>query len=108
MDDNCGEWVESMGVARNNWGEPERAPHLSYCCENTHIYIYIYIIILKLYMRAVRPWSNLVPRRAPLNAQRANVGPASNGSKVNNIALKTATLVLLFSWRSYLSTEKLV
>ena len=39
----------------------------------------------------------LVPRRAPLNAQRANVGPASNDSKVNNIALKTATLVLRFS-----------
>ena len=29
--------------------------------------------------------------------QRANVCPASNDSKVNNIALKTATLVLRFS-----------
>ena len=61
-----------------------------------------------IYMRAVRPWSNLVPRRAPLNAQRANVGPASNDSKVNNIALKTATLVLHFSWGSSLSTEQLL
>ena len=53
-------------------------------------YIYIYVPF-------VRPASNLVPRRAPLNAQRANVGPASNDSKVNNIALKTATLVSRFS-----------
>ena len=45
----------------------------------------------------VRPASNLVPRWAPLNAQRANVGPASNDSKVDNIALKTATLVSRFS-----------
>ena len=52
----------------------------------------IYIIIL-LYMSVTL----LVPRRAPLNAQRVNVGPASNDSKVNNIALKTATLVLRFS-----------
>ena len=50
------------------------------------IYIYIYMSV-----------TLLVPRRAPLNAQRANVGPASNDSKVNNIALKTATLVLRFS-----------
>ena len=65
-----------------------------------------------IYIRAVRPSlrpaSNLVPRRAPLNAQRANVGSASNDSKVNNIALKTATLVLRFSWRSSLPTEQLV
>ena len=49
-------------------------------------------------------------REGPLliNAQRANVGPASNDSKVNNIALKTATLVLRFSWRSSLSTEQLL
>ena len=53
--------------------------------------------LINIYMRAVRQWSNLVPRRVPLNAQRANVGPASNDSKVNNIALKTATLVLCFS-----------
>ena len=56
-------------------------------------------------------WSNLVPPRAPLNAQRANVGPASNDSKVNNITVKTATLVLCFiatdrlfqrsSWSNY-------
>ena len=50
-----------------------------------------------IYVPFVRPASNLVPRRPPLNAQRANVGPASNDSKVNNIALKTATLVLRFS-----------
>ena len=37
------------------------------------------------------------PAKDLLNAQRANVGPASNDSKVNNIALKTATLVLRFS-----------
>ena len=41
----------------------------------------------------VHPNSYSLPRRAPLNAQRANVGPASNDSKVNNIALKTAILV---------------
>ena len=83
----------------SNWGEPERAPHLPYCCAKS-----------SLYLRAVRPfdrpWSNLVPQRAPLNAQRANVGPASNDSKVNNIALKTVTLVLRFSLRSSHSTEK--
>ena len=50
-----------------------------------------------IYVPFLRPASNLVLRRAPLNAQRANVGPASNNSKVNNIALKTATLVLRFS-----------
>ena len=54
------------------------------------IYIYIYVPL-------VRPASNLVPRWAPLSAQRANVGLASNDSKVNNIALKTATLVSRFS-----------
>ena len=48
-----------------------------------YIYIYLY------------PWvDHLVPRRAPRNAQRANVGPAGLGSMVNVIALKTATLVL--------------
>ena len=36
----------------------------------------------------------LGPAWAPRNAQRANVGPAGLGSKVNIIALKTATLVL--------------
>ena len=85
------------------WGEPERAPHLSYCCAKSSLYIYIYTC-----RSSVRPASNLVPRRAPLNAQRANVGRASNDSKVNNIALKTATLVSRFSWRSSLPTEQLV
>ena len=66
---------------------------------------YIYILAVR---PSLRPASNLVPRRGPLNAQRANVGPASNDSKVNNIALKTATLVLRFSWRSSLPTEQLV
>ena len=37
------------------------------------IYNYIYIIIY-IYMSVML----LVPRRTPLNAQRANVGPASN------------------------------
>ena len=59
-----------------------------------YIYIYIYVPFVG---PSVRPASNLVLRRAPLNAQRANVGPASNDSKVNNIALKTATLVSRFS-----------
>ena len=45
----------------------------------------------------VRLAANLVPRWAPLNAKRVDVGLASNDSKVNNIALKTATLVLRFS-----------
>ena len=79
-------------TALHNWGEPERAPHLSYCCAKSSLYIYIYI-----YVPLVCPASNLVPQRAPLNAQRANVGPASNDSKVNNIALKKATMVLRFS-----------
>ena len=56
------------------------------------IYNYIYI-----YVALVRPAYNLVPRWALLSTQRANVGPASNDSKVNNIALKTATLVSRFS-----------
>ena len=37
------------------------------------------------------------PVKGPINAQRANVRPASNGSKVNNITLKTATLILRFN-----------
>ena len=56
------------------------------------------ILLIYMYIRMlVCPASNLVPQSAPLNAQRANVGPASNGSKVDNIALKTATLVSRFS-----------
>ena len=39
----------------------------------------------------------VLSRRAPLNAKRANVVPANKGSKVNNIALRMATLVLRFS-----------
>ena len=35
---------------------------------NGHIYIYIYIYLY--------PWAHLVPRRPPVNAQRANVRPA--------------------------------
>ena len=46
---------------------------------------------------SIRPASNLVPRRDPLNSQRVIVGPASNDSKVNYIASKTATLVSRFS-----------
>ena len=69
------------------WGESERAPHLSYCCAKSSLYIRM----------LGRPASNLVPRWAPLNAKRANVGPASNDSKVDNIAKKTATLVSRFS-----------
>ena len=41
------------------WGEPERASHLPYCFPKSSLYIIIYI-----YTRAVRPWSNLVPRNA--------------------------------------------
>ena len=37
------------------------------------------------------------PHEGPLKRQRANVGPTSQSLKVNNIALKTATLVLRFS-----------
>ena len=80
----------ALEVCNNiNWGEPERAPHLSYCCAKSSLYIYIRML--------VRPASNLVPRWVPLNAQRANVRPASNDSKVDNIALKRATLVSRFS-----------
>ena len=65
-------------------------PH-TYCTAVQNLpYIYIYVSFIRLY-------DNLFPRRAPLNAQHANVGPASKGSKVNKIALKTATLVLRFS-----------
>ena len=52
-----------------------------------------------IYIRAVRPsgrrpiWS----RDGRFKRERANVGPASNDSKVDNIALKTATLVSRFS-----------
>ena len=56
---------------------------------------------------AIHPASNLAPQMAPLNAQRANVRLASKGSKVNNIPLKTATLVLRFSYRLSLPTEQL-
>ena len=74
----------SITLSNNNWGEPERAPHLSYCRAKSSLYI-----------RAICPFislaSNLALRRAPLNAQYANVGPASKGLKVNNIAVKTAT-----------------
>ena len=66
-------------------------PHTYHTAVQNPPYIHVYIRML------VRPASNLVPRWAPLNAQRANVGPASNDSKVNNIALKTATLVSRFS-----------
>ena len=62
------------------WGVPEQAPHLSYCCAKC--------------IRAVLSWrlaSNLAPRRTPLNAQCANVWPASKSSKVNNITLKITT-----------------
>ena len=50
-----------------------------------------------IYVPFLRLASNLVLRRARLNVQRANVRPASNDSKVNNITLKTATLVLRFT-----------
>ena len=35
--------------------------------------------------------------KGPANMQHADVGPASKGSKVNNIALETTALVLRFS-----------
>ena len=40
--------------------------------------------------------------------KRANVEPASKGSKVNIIALKTATFVFRFSYGSSLPMEQLV
>ena len=52
----------------------------------------IYIIIYVPFDRGPI-WS----REGPFKRARANVGPASNVSKVNNIALKTATLVSRFS-----------
>ena len=55
-------------------------------------YIYIY-----MHCPSISLASNLVLQRAPLNMQCANVRPVSKGSKVNNIALKTATFVLRFS-----------
>ena len=53
----------------------------------TCIYIYIYIYTCCLYD------IQFGPTKGPVNVQRANVGPPSKGSKVNNIALKMATLV---------------
>ena len=47
-------------------------------------------------------WPHEGPRK------RASVVPAIKGSKVNNIALKRATLALSFSWRSSLPMEQLV
>ena len=91
--------------------EVKKSPFGSFLSGEPHTYRTA-VQNLLIYIRALRPsvWpaSNLVPRRVPLNAQRANVGPASNDSMVNNIALKTATLVSRFSWRSSLPTEQLV
>ena len=92
-------WLECIGVVSgccckkvyrylyNNWGEPERAPHLSYCCAKSSLYI-----------RAVR-LSAVQFGLAKGRFKRATrkVGPASKGSKVNNIALKMATFVLRFN-----------
>ena len=69
-------------------------PHTYRTAVQNPPYIYIYI-----YIRTIRPsvrssGIQFGPAKGPINAQRANVGPASKGSKVNNIALKTATLVL--------------
>ena len=61
-------WLECIGVVsgfcckevyiyrypHNNWSEPERAPHLLYCCAKS-----------SLYVPFVRLYGNLVPRRAP-------------------------------------------
>ena len=55
------------------------------------VYIYIYVCTVRLSVH--RP---IWPHKGPLNAQRTNVGPTSKGSKVNNITLKTATVVLRF------------
>ena len=71
-------------------------PLVAICARHLRWCVYLVIIIYNIY--ACR--STVVqfgPAKGPLNAQRANVGPASNDSKVNNIALKTATLVLRFS-----------
>ena len=43
-----------------------------------YIYYYIYNIYIYIYIYIYMSVMLLVPRRTPLNAQRANVGPASN------------------------------
>ena len=89
----------------SNWSEPERSPHLSYFCTKSSRYIYIYICVCTIRLSVHRP---IWPHKGPLNAQRANVGPTSKGSKVNNITLKTATVVLRFFQRLSFPTEQLV
>ena len=75
------------------YGASLSEPHTYRTAVQNHPYIYIPYTCPSPVCLA----GNLVPRRAPLNAQRANVGPASNDSNVNNIALKTAALVSRFS-----------
>ena len=81
-------------------GESLREPHTYRTAVQNPPYIYV------PFCRS--PVVQFGPTKGLLNVQRANVGPASNDSKVNNIALKTATLVLRFSWISSLSTEQLL
>ena len=65
-----------------------RAPHYRTAVQNPP-YIYIYVPF-------VRPAGvQFGPAKGPF--KRANVGPASNDSNVNNITLKTTTLVSRFS-----------
>ena len=62
-----------------------------------YIYIFFFNIYIYTYAYARPSGVQFGPKMGPLNAQRTNVGTASNDSKVDNIALKTATLVSRFS-----------
>ena len=89
------EIVQKKSRSANIIGASLSEPHTYRTAVQNPPYIYIYTCRSSDRPSVRRPiW---FPRWAPLNAQRANVGPASNDSKVDNIALKTATLVSRFS-----------
>ena len=82
--------IDSLNRTSYLIGASLSEPHTYHTAVQNPPYIYIYTY--------ARPSGvQFGPAMGPLNAQRADVGPASNDSKVDNIALKTATLVSRFS-----------
>ena len=94
-------WLQCIGVASwccykevyrypHNWGEPERAPHLSYSGEKSSSYIYIIgersepplsvelsdFSLYLLYIYTGIYIFQALRRARDVNALRANVGPA--------------------------------
>ena len=60
------------------WGEPERAPHLSYRAAQSFVYIYLSIYMyvrMSLSMHGISV--DLVTRVTPVNTQHANVRSAA-------------------------------